>query len=99
MGRKVRPNTPETCPLTSRQLEILVLTAEGLSGKQIGQRLRKSASTVRSLQHQAYERLRVSNVTSAVIKCARAGWIDIGGANPNEAAQQVKLEKLLTRLV
>lgn len=52
--------------LTARQLEALELLAEGLSNKEIGERLSRSAQTVKNHLTTAYRRIGVSGRTEAV---------------------------------
>lgn len=70
------------CPLTVRELRIVELLAQGLTYKQIGLRLDRSPSTIRSLCHRAYTKLGVADRTQAVLACERAGWIDSPGIDP-----------------
>lgn len=53
-------------PLTLRQVEILRLTAEGMSAKMVGQRLGLSPETVRGHFREIFRRLNVSSKTQAI---------------------------------
>lgn len=54
--------TPESQSLTSRQKEILRLVAQGLTNREIGQRLDISVRTVEVHRFNLMRRLRVRNV-------------------------------------
>jgi DNA-binding NarL/FixJ family response regulator len=58
--------------LSAREMEILVLLAEGLSNKEIGARLHISAVTVRNHLMHIYEKLHVRCRTEAAAKYLRA---------------------------
>jgi LuxR family maltose regulon positive regulatory protein len=53
-------------PLTAREIEVLALIAQGLSNKQIAQRLVISDKTVENHTHNIYQKLDVRNRTQAV---------------------------------
>lgn len=61
--------------LTPREREILQLTAEGLSGKEIAQTLYLSPSTVKTHFENIYAKWAVSDRASAVAKAMREGLI------------------------
>ncbi len=67
--------TPE---LTSRELEVLALVAEGLPNKRIATRLEISEKTVKAHLTRVYERIGVSDRTQAAL-WARARRIGAGG--------------------
>ena len=54
--------------LTSRELEVAVLVAEGLSNKEIARRLDHSEDTVKIHLHNIYEKLGVRNRTSLAVR-------------------------------
>jgi DNA-binding NarL/FixJ family response regulator len=58
----------EACKLTSREREILELTAKGLLYKEIAQELRIGFGTVRQHLYNVYEKLHVQNKTEALNK-------------------------------
>lgn len=62
----------ETSQLSTRELEILALLAEGLSNKEIGSRLNISFSTVRTHLMHIYEKLHVHCRTEAAAKYLRS---------------------------
>ncbi|MDF7799041.1 response regulator transcription factor [Pontiellaceae bacterium B1224] len=60
-------------PLTSRELEILVLVSEGLQKKDIGEKLDISYATVATHIRHIYEKLQVENAPAAITKAFKAG--------------------------
>jgi DNA-binding NarL/FixJ family response regulator len=69
-----QPTVPlaETEQLSSREMEVLALLAEGLSNKEIGSRLHISFATVRTHLMHVYEKLHVRCRTEAAAKYLRA---------------------------
>lgn len=59
--------------LSHRELEILTLLGEGLSKKQISEKLAISAATVATYIRRVYEKLQVQNAPSAIAKAYRIG--------------------------
>ena len=57
---------PGAKPLTWRQVEIMRMTAEGLSAKMVAQRIGLSPETVRGHIREIFKRLEVSNKAQAV---------------------------------
>ena len=64
-------------PLTKRELEVLQLTAEGLTNRTTGQRLGISHRTVQGHLANVYAKLNVSSRTEAVTEAVRRGWLVI----------------------
>ncbi len=62
--------------LTARELEVLKLIAEGLSGPEIGARLYISSSTVKTHVKNVLEKLEVSDRAAAVAEGMRRGLIE-----------------------
>jgi PAS domain S-box-containing protein len=62
-------------PLTPRQLEVLQLAADGLSGRAIAERLVVSAATIKTHFANIYSKLEVSDRASAVATGLRQGLI------------------------
>lgn len=62
----------QTDPLSTREMEILALVAEGLSNKEIGARLHISFATVRTHLMHIYEKLHVRCRTEAAAKYLRS---------------------------
>ena len=57
--------------LTTREAEMLMLLAEGLSNKEIAQRANISAGTVRIHLENMFKKLHVRNRTEAAVKFSR----------------------------
>lgn len=66
---------------TQRQMQVLRLLARGLSNKQIGERLFVSERTVKAYLSSVFEKLEVTNRSSAITAALRLGLIDL----PSEA--------------
>jgi DNA-binding NarL/FixJ family response regulator len=64
-------------PLTTRELEVLALVAEGLTNRQIGQRLFISEKTASVHLSNLMAKLGVSGRTEAVTVAARRGLLDV----------------------
>jgi DNA-binding NarL/FixJ family response regulator len=62
-------------PLTARELEVLALAADGLTGRRIAERLQISPSTVKTHFEHIFRRLGVRDRTSAVAQAIRGGLI------------------------
>jgi DNA-binding NarL/FixJ family response regulator len=67
--------SPSRGRLTSREIDVLSLLAEGLSHEEIGRRLAISAETVRTHVRKAADRLEARNRTEAVATALRQGLI------------------------
>ncbi|MBN1483299.1 MAG: response regulator transcription factor [Chloroflexia bacterium] len=65
-------------PLTTRETEILDCIAQGLSNKEIADRLCISSQTVKNHVTSILRKLQVNDRTSAVIYALRRGWIRLG---------------------
>lgn len=59
----------EVDPLTTRELEVAMLLAQGLDNRQIAERLVLSEKTVKNHLTRIYEKLRVTNRVQAVMTC------------------------------
>jgi len=71
--------------MTAREFEILSLTAQGLSNKQIASTLNISLPTVKNYFAEIFSKLHVNSRTEAAITALRTGIIKIGGlAQDNE---------------
>lgn len=64
--------------LTKRELEVITLLSEGLSKKEISERLGISTPTVASHVAHIYEKLKVQNAPAAVAKAFRMGIFSSG---------------------
>lgn len=64
-----------SCPLTSREVEVLGCLAEGMVYKQIARELDLSTSTVRSHLHHIYAKTGTYDRAQAVLLAADEGWL------------------------
>lgn len=64
--------------VTSREVEVLQLAAEGLSNAEIGKRLSISVAGVQVCLTSAFNKLGVRNRTAAVVRAANLGLIVLG---------------------
>jgi two-component system nitrate/nitrite response regulator NarL len=62
--------------LTPREVEVLQLATEGLTGRGIAERLMLSPSTVKTHFEHVYEKLGVTDRAAAVARALRTGLID-----------------------
>jgi len=60
-------------PLTPRELDVLALLAQGLTNKEIAQRLVISPGTVRQHAYNLYQKLQVNSRQQAVVKASDLG--------------------------
>jgi len=65
-------------PLTGREVEILDTIAQGMTNKEIAERLCISSQTVKNHVTSILRKLQVNDRTSAVIYALRRGWIRLG---------------------
>jgi len=63
------------CPLSAREMEVLELMAEGLTNKEIAQRIFTSVKTVEHHVTSIYRKLGVDSRVKAVLKAERSGWL------------------------
>jgi len=63
--------------LSPRQIEVLGCVSEGLSNREIGERLGLSDRTVEVHLRKAFDRLGVSSRTEAVVEAMRRGWLEL----------------------
>ncbi len=63
--------------LTTRELEVLTLVADGLPNKQVAQRLHISENTVKNHMRSVHEKLNVRTRTEAVVTAAREGLLGL----------------------
>ncbi|SDC12784.1 LuxR family transcriptional regulator, maltose regulon positive regulatory protein [Paenibacillus sp. UNCCL117] len=63
-------------PLSSRELEVLRLIAQGLSNREIGEKLFLSLDTVKGHNRRIFDKLQVHRRTEAVALARKLGWTD-----------------------
>ena len=69
------PHQPLVDPLSPRELEVLQLLAEGLSNREISERLFLSLHTVKGHNHRIYGKLQVKRRTEAVARARELGLL------------------------
>jgi LuxR family maltose regulon positive regulatory protein len=67
----LKHSSQSTVSLSARELEILILAAEGLKREEIAQRLYVTPGTVQTHLHNIYRKLEVSGRTAAVKKAQK----------------------------
>ncbi|MBP6473404.1 MAG: response regulator transcription factor [Chloroflexi bacterium] len=79
MGKVIQPSAasvqPLVEPLSERELEVLQLVAEGLSNREIAERLFVALSTVKGHNRVIYGKLNVSRRTEAVARARELGLL------------------------
>lgn len=83
---EVRPVPRRNTP-THRQLEVLLLIAEGLTDKEIASRLGIATATVKSHVSALLIKLGVARRAGAVSVAFRRGWLPRGGRYPKAERQ------------
>jgi LuxR family maltose regulon positive regulatory protein len=69
------PNQPLVEPLSSRELEVLQLIAQGLSNEEIGKKLFLALDTVKGHNRRIYDKLQVQRRTEAVARARELGLL------------------------
>ncbi len=80
VGQGIREGGGRPAPLGLRELEVLELISEGLSNRQIGERLFLSLGTVKSHTHHINTKLETKNRTQAVHVARSMGLLSGGEA-------------------
>lgn len=80
-------------PLTNRETEILDCIAQGMTNKEIADRLCISSQTVKNHVTSILRKLQVNDRTSAVIYALRRGWIRLGVPDPSETPDDASGEE------
>jgi putative nucleotidyltransferase with HDIG domain len=73
--RQDTPRASEPCPLSSRELDVLRLLAEGKVYKQIAGEMQLSVSTIRTHLHNVYGKIGAVDRAQAVLTAHDRGWI------------------------
>lgn len=76
-------------PLTGREIEILDCIAQGMTNKEIADRLYISSQTVKNHVTAILRKLQVNDRTSAVIYALRRGWIRLGAGRMGKSPDQL----------
>ena len=72
-AKKVKPEAL----LTDRELEVLKLATQGLSNREIADRLYLSLRTVQAHLSHIFNKLQVSSRTEAVVRALKEGWVTL----------------------
>ena len=88
-AKRARETAQALARLTPREREVLALLAEGLSTRQIANRLKLSARTVESHIGRVYEKLQVRTRVQALYRAAGLGLVDLftGPGGPHRGKQ------------
>ncbi|MBW7882524.1 MAG: response regulator transcription factor, partial [Caldilineaceae bacterium] len=70
-----RPTQPLIEPLSERELEVLQLVAQGLSNREISERLFLALSTVKGHNRVIFDKLQVQRRTEAVARARELGLL------------------------
>jgi LuxR family transcriptional regulator, maltose regulon positive regulatory protein len=62
-------------PLSTRELEILKLIAQGLSNREIGERLYLALNTVKGYNQKIFDKLQVESRTEAIARARQLGLL------------------------
>lgn len=73
--RQDAPRASEPCPLSTRELDVLRLLAEGKVYKQIAGEMQLSVSTIRTHLHNVYGKIGAVDRAQAVLTAHDRGWI------------------------
>jgi two-component system nitrate/nitrite response regulator NarL len=73
---RLRRPAPDGPTLSPRELQIVRMTADGMTTAEIAQHLHLSPATIKSHLQHAFEKLGVSDRAAAVAKAMRAGLLD-----------------------
>lgn len=88
--------------LSKREREVLILTAEGLTVKEIACSLNLAVKTVGSHTMAAYKKLGIRGRVQALHWCLLVGWVQVGArlsARAQLSAEKHKKEKELSTLL
>lgn len=69
---------PSVVELTERETETLILVAQGMSNREIGEALGRSPRTIEVHLHNAFKKLGVSSRTEGVVLALKHGLISLG---------------------
>src|SRR5579859_2853794 len=86
MNRQIEDTFIE--PLTKREVDVLILLAEGLSNQEIANSLVVEVGTVKWYNNQIYDKLHVKNRSQAVTRALTLGILQTDTADPLHRPQQ-----------
>ena len=69
------PKQPLIDPLSQRELQILQLIAQGLSNREIGERLFLALDTVKGHNRKIFDKLQVQSRTEAIVRARELGLL------------------------
>jgi LuxR family maltose regulon positive regulatory protein len=75
LGNIAPPSQPLVEPLSERELEVLGLIAQGLSNREVSEKLVVALTTVKGHNHRIYGKLRVQRRTEAVARARELGLL------------------------
>jgi LuxR family transcriptional regulator, maltose regulon positive regulatory protein len=70
-----RDGEPLIEPLSQRELKVLQLIAQGLSNREIGERLFLALSTVKGYNQKIFDKLQVQSRTEAIVRARELGLL------------------------
>jgi two-component system invasion response regulator UvrY len=74
--------------LSTRELEVAMMLAQGLSATQIAERLKLSAKTIATYKYRLFDKLAIGNVVSLAHLAATHGLMDTGSATAVHVTRQ-----------
>jgi two-component system invasion response regulator UvrY len=74
--------------LSTRELEVAMMLAQGLSATQIADRLKLSAKTIATYKYRLFDKLAIANVVSLAHLAATHGLMDAGSATATHVTRQ-----------
>ena len=77
LAAALRPAAPAAHPFSPRELQVLTLTAQGLTNKEIAYRLNLSERTVQFHLNSVFNKTGAQSRTEAVALAMRQGWISL----------------------
>ena len=75
-GNKHSAYIPKKNPLPTRERQILILSNQGLSAKQVGEALELTVNTVNTNKKRIFKRLKCHTTKQAVIVAIEKGYIE-----------------------
>jgi NarL family two-component system response regulator LiaR len=69
--------------LTEREIEVLRLAAQGMSNKEIAEKLCVTVRTVKAHISNLFDKMNVASRTEAILKAVREGWLGLDDTPPS----------------